>query len=283
MFLILCAFCLMVVLSRLDSDAYSAQCPTMSLVCVFMAVFALALGTMHPEQPVSLTMDMVSFAHHDGGVPALALVEFAATPERPGLLVPIHVRVGMGMLGLWLTMIAAALVGLASVNHQGREKQSRMIGHWCVTLLGLVVFGAWLKTVSSTFSESEFARYLTEFDLAEIARIEYPTTPWAVALPIPLVTVVSTLFGLSLIFLKPLKLPLTLDARILNIGQRVISLLILGWCIYSLTLPLGLAARWSGLCCGLFVTISYIDPRGAVRVWFVLGTAISALMHWAVL
>ena len=112
MFLVLCAFLLAVIVARLDSNSYSAQRSTMSLVCAFMGAFVLALGTMHPEQPVSLTMDMVSFAHHEGGVPALALVEFEATPQRPGLLVPIHVRLGMGMLGLWLTMIAAALVGL---------------------------------------------------------------------------------------------------------------------------------------------------------------------------
>ena len=84
MFLVLCAFLLAVIVARLDSNSYSAQRSTMSLVCAFMGAFVLALGTMHPEQPVSLTMDMVSFAHHEGGVPALALVEFEATPQRPG-------------------------------------------------------------------------------------------------------------------------------------------------------------------------------------------------------
>lgn len=283
MFVVLCAFLLAVIVARLDSDSYSAQRPTMSLVCAFMGAFVLALGTMHPEQPVSLTMDMVSFAHHEGGVPALALVEFEATPQRPGLLVPIHVRLGMGMLGLWLTMIAAALVGLVSVNRKAGSKQNGTIGHWCVSLLGLIIFAAWLKISLSSFSEISFSQYLTEFDLAEITRIEYPTTAWAVSLPSRLVAVVGILFGLSLFFLRPLKVPFALNPSTLAIGQRLTSVLILGWCIYSLTLPLELSARWSALCCGIFVIISYIDPRSIVRVWFVLGTAISALIHWCVL
>ena len=83
------------------------------------------------------------------------------------------------------------------VNRKVVEAE-RTVGHWCVSLLGLIIFAAWLKALSS-FSESSFSQYLTEFDFAEIARIEYPTTAWE-SRASRLVAVVGILFGLSLFF-----------------------------------------------------------------------------------
>lgn len=281
----LCALTLMVAINRVEFSSFTAERSKMSLACTFIATLMLSLTTMHPDQPVSPTMDLVSFGYHDGGIPALAQLQFETAARQDALLVPIHSRVPMGMLGLWLSLILCALLFVVPLLRNLANHPVVQVGYYIPPLLSGVVFFSWLQSILGSFSEVSFALYLSEFDLAAIDMIHYPTQPWQIDCPLGLISVVGALLALGLIFLRAPIPESASDPEGIEKVSQFAGLGILCMTILVIASPTSFnhAGEWTAISCLLFAMITLVDRRGVVRVWSSLCCLVVAGMGWTVL
>jgi hypothetical protein len=296
----LCAGVLLRSMIEAHPSSFRVHRKTMSLVCAFVAALMLSLGTMHPEQPVSLTMDMVSFGFHDGDVPALASIQFGDAARQDGLLVPIHSRIPMGMFGLWMSMILAALLFVVPLLRNIGTQPWVKYAFWLPPTLVLIQLGLWLASVCSEFSQSEFANYLTEFDLASIASITYPNEPWSISVSWILVVVVGAMLCLSYGFLIGLLAPTSSQVRSENTPEQSVDfanlrrassfshpsfgqlagfgVFIAAILMVSFPESTTNSVQWAAVVCSLFALISLIEERGDLKVWSALCCALVSLI-----
>jgi hypothetical protein len=289
-----------------NPSEFRAQRINMALVSTFVAALTLSLATMHSEQPVSFTMDMVSFGFHDGEVPALASIQFEEAARQDLLLVHLHTRVPMGMGGLWIAMILAALLLVVPLLRNIGTQPWVKFGVWLPPTLVLSALVLWIVSVQSTFSQADFANYLTEFDLATIASITYPqetwsiSTPWVVVIPVGVILLHSYYFltgGTVVSSVEANKsLSETLNSKVsiksfLEKGSmahpsfsRVSCLGLLVIAIVRISFPdsTPVAQQWAAILCLGFALISLIEQRGVLKVWSALCCLIVALMGFMV-
>lgn len=280
-----CALILMGLTIRLERSAFFAQRHNMSLVCAFMGTLVLSLATMHPEQPVALTMDMVSFGFYEGGMPASVRIQFEEATRQDVLLVPIHTRVVMGMLGLWGSMILIALLFVVPLLRNIGKQPWLKYAYWVPPILSMVIFGLWLQSNIGTFSQDDFAQYLTEFDLPAIKSITYPNEPWRIHRPIGLMGVVGALLLLSVLMLR-IRLSGELNnAPRANRASQFSGLAILGMTILTMMSPnsVNYAGQWTAIACLMFAVITLVEARGGLKVWSSLCCLIVAGMGWSAL
>lgn len=274
----------------------------MALVSAFVAALTLSLATMHPDQPVSFLMDMVRFGFHTGEVPALASIQFEEAARQDALLVHLHTRVPMGMVGLWLAMIFAALLFVVPLLRNIGTQSWVKYGFWLPPTLVLITLSLWIVSVQSTFSQAEFARYLTEFDLASIATITYPQESWSLSSPWFVALRVGCILFLSFGFLsgwidrnsateEPKSLR-TIDREKVSLKsfREEVSLAhssfrqcaFLGIFIATIwtagfTDSATAVEQWAAMLCLGFALISLIEQRGVLKVWSALCCVLVAL------
>ena len=253
------------------------------LVVLGTASFVLLLAGSNSAQPMSIDMDLLTPALLESGDVAMSAVELGQSGQQETFLIPLMIRVPMGGLYLWISLIfCMVLMVLPAIR--GVEEYSLFAKlHAVPMVLTVGTLAVWCWTVGNGLQTEAFEAYLREFDLGKILNVDYPSEN----LTTSLATSTSHWLGglctlLSILILSP-KAACDIDQAKPSSKSSLAAVLLLAILLGLATVePAHVTSAQSYLLAMVLLlgTVSVIEKQALVRVWSSVGCFMCTVVGW---
>lgn len=252
------------------------------LTLTALAAAMLILDGANPSEALTVDMDLIAATVLSSGEPAMVTITVGSNDQSETLWVPLVVRLSMGGLWLWLSIIMSVLLFALPAIRGVEQKPVFAYLHTLPPLLTWGTFLVWLWVMMSGIEPSAFEAYLKEFDLGSVLSVDYPKLDTHVPFIQPVYFVVTSLLVAGTYMLAS---PPRLGDSSAKSHSMLSNLALAGMlCLFifiqvkpTLTTD---AQSYIFALTFLLAAISVIEKQTLLRVWSNLGCTVLALFAW---
>lgn len=278
---VLCA-CLLIDIWRGPVELTIRMKRQIGLTLTAFAAAMLILDGANPSEALTVDMDLIAATVLSSGEPAMVTLIVGSNDQSETLWVPLVVRLPMGGLLLWLSIILSALLFALPAIRGVEQKPVFAYLHTLPSLLTWGTFLVWLWVMLSGIEPSAFEAYLKEFDLGSVLSVNYPIMDAHAPLMQPVYFVVISLLvaGTYISVSSPRRSKSSAKSHSMLSNVALAGMLCL---LVSIQVKPTLATDAQNYIFALtflLAAISVIEKQMLLRVWSSIGCTVLALFAW---